>query len=611
MNSFSSAASDFDPALMASFAAAMDGSSMPSTSTIAPAAEPYPPAPTTSSSEGIPPMPTVMDDGSALNAWFELLIGSPPPAADPSALDLGLFAEAAGGAAAPSLPTSPASRLLPLDLDAFSLHAALAKASISVNTPPSATADCFSPTVATSGMAAAMAVPQQYQPAPWEYGGPASAGAGANFSAACMDMASFLGTSAPSAAVPLASSAPSAWNPSAPAQPLQDQMAAPQQPLAAAPATSHLPNSLPAHVFDWASPPSPPTTPELSYALSKGGAAAAAAKQHEYQRSAAMPVPVVVPSQPAASSAASSSSMYLPFAMPQGGAAGMAASAPAATTLSMGLPSPQLGLGVGHAGAGAAQAYSNAYPVLGGRSVSPNARPFQAQAAAGAAAAPAVAAILPPGSGNGSSLPPTPTTPTMPLSPGITAFGFPTLAPGAKPPTKLPPRRRVPSALSSGALVGFHPYSSSTSPSQPNNQPQSPKSPRVPTSPSNLSLGLTVIEHGEGDSAIKLFACTECDKTFRRKADCVRHARVHTGEKPYQCSCGDRYARQDALRRHQGKAGNKCAAAAALGDRARAVNSLAESPAAVSLVRSMESDAASAAAAAAGATGADGAAVAL
>lgn len=46
------------------------------------------------------------------------------------------------------------------------------------------------------------------------------------------------------------------------------------------------------------------------------------------------------------------------------------------------------------------------------------------------------------------------------------------------------------------------------------------------------------------------FACPGCDKTFARRYDRNRHARKHTGEKPYQCTapnCGEEFGRPDAL----------------------------------------------------------------
>ncbi|KAI9142109.1 hypothetical protein BKA69DRAFT_1019151, partial [Paraphysoderma sedebokerense] len=49
----------------------------------------------------------------------------------------------------------------------------------------------------------------------------------------------------------------------------------------------------------------------------------------------------------------------------------------------------------------------------------------------------------------------------------------------------------------------------------------------------------------------KKFKCPYCSKLFRRKSDCVRHSRIHTGFRPYQCcQCDASYARQDALLRH-------------------------------------------------------------
>ncbi|KAJ1506846.1 hypothetical protein HMI56_000410 [Coelomomyces lativittatus] len=84
-------------------------------------------------------------------------------------------------------------------------------------------------------------------------------------------------------------------------------------------------------------------------------------------------------------------------------------------------------------------------------------------------------------------------------------------------------------------------------------------------------------------NSMKLYSCARCDKSFKRKADCIRHGRIHTGEKPYKCpGCSESFARQDALRRHQGKGNVKCANAL---KQYITVNSIAESPEAASLVK--------------------------
>lgn len=47
------------------------------------------------------------------------------------------------------------------------------------------------------------------------------------------------------------------------------------------------------------------------------------------------------------------------------------------------------------------------------------------------------------------------------------------------------------------------------------------------------------------------YKCPNCPKCFVRQHDLKRHAKIHTGVKPYHCDCGNGFARHDALTRHR------------------------------------------------------------
>ncbi|KAJ3183793.1 hypothetical protein HDU87_005909 [Geranomyces variabilis] len=48
----------------------------------------------------------------------------------------------------------------------------------------------------------------------------------------------------------------------------------------------------------------------------------------------------------------------------------------------------------------------------------------------------------------------------------------------------------------------------------------------------------------------RLYDCKECNKSFFKQNDLARHANTHTAENQCECSCGKRYSRVDALKRH-------------------------------------------------------------
>ncbi|KAI9025621.1 A designed zinc finger protein bound To Dna, partial [Hyaloraphidium curvatum] len=59
--------------------------------------------------------------------------------------------------------------------------------------------------------------------------------------------------------------------------------------------------------------------------------------------------------------------------------------------------------------------------------------------------------------------------------------------------------------------------------------------------------------HQLSHNGLRPYSCTHpgCDKSFARKHDLKRHAKLH-GEKEFACPrCGGRFARGDAMERHK------------------------------------------------------------
>ncbi|XP_018428358.1 PREDICTED: zinc finger protein 234-like [Nanorana parkeri] len=62
---------------------------------------------------------------------------------------------------------------------------------------------------------------------------------------------------------------------------------------------------------------------------------------------------------------------------------------------------------------------------------------------------------------------------------------------------------------------------------------------------------------------LKAYSCTECKKSFKKRADYVRHQRVHTGVKPFSCpQCGKCFSQKGHLsihlKRHSGEKAFSC-----------------------------------------------------
>ncbi|KAK1327437.1 hypothetical protein QTO34_014151 [Cnephaeus nilssonii] len=68
-----------------------------------------------------------------------------------------------------------------------------------------------------------------------------------------------------------------------------------------------------------------------------------------------------------------------------------------------------------------------------------------------------------------------------------------------------------------------------------------------------------LIKHNRVHIRKKCYTCSDCGKSFSQRTDFTRHHRVHTGEKPYECSeCGNHLGeRADVTRHHRVHTGEK------------------------------------------------------
>ncbi|KAM0713429.1 hypothetical protein Q7P37_010391 [Cladosporium fusiforme] len=55
----------------------------------------------------------------------------------------------------------------------------------------------------------------------------------------------------------------------------------------------------------------------------------------------------------------------------------------------------------------------------------------------------------------------------------------------------------------------------------------------------------------KGRPRVLVEPCAYCNKQFKRREHLLRHERIHTRDKPFDCSCGHKFSRQDLLVRHR------------------------------------------------------------